>query len=200
MNRFLLPVIIAAFLFSACGGSKSSNQDTAQAPAADTAAQAPQEPGDRGYRVAVGDTAPVFTLDIEGGSTFSLAEQQGKIVMLQFTASWCGICRREMPFIEKDIWQRFKSNPDFCLMAIDREETPDKVAMMREKTGITYPIAYDTDGAVFRLYAYPDAGVTRNVLIDRNGVIRMLTRRFEQQEFDSLCTEIARLLEGEEGR
>lgn len=100
-----------------------------------------------------------------------------------------------MPHIESDIWQRFGSNSDFVLIGIDREETPEKVAMLKEKTGVTYPIAYDTDGSAFRLYAHPEAGITRNILVDRDGRIAMLTRRFEQQEFDSLCSKIAHLIE-----
>ena len=47
--------------------------------------------------------------------------------MLQFTASWCGVCRKEMPFIEKDIWLKHKSNPDFMLIGIDRDEPLEKV-------------------------------------------------------------------------
>ena len=45
------------------------------------------------YIVKVGDVAPDFTLPMIDGSTFTLSEQRGKVVMLQFTASWCGICR-----------------------------------------------------------------------------------------------------------
>ena len=47
------------------------------------------------YIVKVGDVAPDFTLEMIDGSTFTLSEQRDKVVMLQFTAGWCGICRRE---------------------------------------------------------------------------------------------------------
>ena len=46
--------------------------------------------------------------------------------MLQFTASWCGVCRKEMPFIEKDIWQKHKDNEAFALYGVDRDEPLDK--------------------------------------------------------------------------
>ena len=65
---------------------------------------------DNEYLVKVGDIAPDFTLELTDGSTFTLSEQRGKVVMLQFTAGWCGVCRKEMPFIERDIWQRHKNN------------------------------------------------------------------------------------------
>lgn len=153
-----------------------------------------QEGEDRGYIVKVGDMAPDFELTMDNGKTIHLSELRGKVVMLQFTASWCGICRKEMPYIESDIWLPHKDNKDFVLVGIDREETPDKVALLREVTKITYPLAYDTTGDVFRLYAHPNAGITRNVLVGRDGKIVLLTRKFEEQEFKGLCNKIAELL------
>ena len=153
-----------------------------------------QEGEDRGYIVKVGDMAPDFELTMDNGKTIHLSELRGKVVMLQFTASWCGICRKEMPHIESDIWQKYKDNKNFELVGIDREETPDKVALLRDVTKITYPLAYDTTGEVFRLYAHPNAGITRNVLVDRDGKIVMLTRKFEEQEFKTLCAKIDELL------
>jgi peroxiredoxin len=131
---------------------------------------------------------------MDNGKTIHLSELRGKVVMLQFTASWCGICRKEMPYIESDIWLPYKDNKDFVLVGIDREETPDKVALLREVTKITYPLAYDTTGEVFRLYAHANAGITRNILIDRNGKIIMLTRKFDEIEFHNLCNKIKQTL------
>ena len=153
-----------------------------------------QEGEDRGYVVKVGDMAPDFTLKMDNGRTIHLSELRGKVVMLQFTASWCGICRKEMPHIESDIWLRHKDDKDFVLVGIDREETAEKVAYLKDVTKITYPLAYDTMGDVFRLYAHPNAGITRNVLIDKKGRIVLLTRKFEEQEFQGLCKKIEELL------
>lgn len=153
-----------------------------------------QEGEDRGYVVKVGDMAPDFTLKMDNGRTIHLSELRGKVVMLQFTASWCGICRKEMPHIESDIWLRHKDDKDFVLVGIDREETVEKVAYLKDVTKITYPLAYDTTGDVFRLYAHPNAGITRNVLIDKKGRIVLLTRKFEEQEFKGLCGKIDELL------
>ena len=153
-----------------------------------------QEGEDRGYIVKVGDMAPDFELTMDNGKTMRLSELRGKVVMLQFTASWCGICRKEMPYIESDIWQKYKGNKNFVLVGIDREETAEKVAYLKEVTKITYPLAYDTTGDVFRLYAHANAGITRNVLIDKKGRIVLLTRKFEEQEFNGLCEKIGELL------
>ena len=196
MHKLLTTLLfVVAIVATSCNGSRSNKSESETAQADTTAVQqTSEEPGDRGYIVAVGDLAPDFTIEVDNGTTFTLSQNRGKVVMLQFTASWCGICRREMPFIESDIWQRFGSNPDFVLLGVDRDETADKVAMMKEKTEVTYPIAYDVESNAFTLYAFPDAGITRNVLIDRDGKIVMLTRRYEEEEFAALCAKIAEML------
>ena len=148
----------------------------------------------RGYIVKVGDMAPDFELTMDNGESLHLAELRGKVVMLQFTASWCGICRREMPFIESDIWQKHKDDKDFVLVGIDREEGADKVAYLREVTCISYPLAYDVASEAFCKYAHSSAGITRNVLIDKKGRIVMLTRKFDEKEFGELCSKIDEML------
>jgi peroxiredoxin len=146
------------------------------------------------YIVKVGDVAPDFTLELIDGTTFTLSENRGKVVMLQFTAGWCGICRKEMPFIERDIWLRHKDNSDFVLLGIDREETKEEILPFIEKVGTTYPIAMDTNADVFASYALRNSGITRNVLIDRDGKIIMLTRKFEEAEFNALVEKIDSML------
>ena len=162
-------------------------------PALSAAAQTAQADS-TGYLVRVGDMAPDFTARLTDGSTFSLAEHRGKVVMLQFTASWCGVCRKEMPFIERDIWQRHGKNADFVLIGIDRDEPLEKVEAFARKTGISYPLALDPGADIFALYAAREAGITRNVLIGRDGRIVMLTRLYNPEEFGRLVQKINELL------
>lgn len=146
------------------------------------------------YIVKVGDKAPDFTLQLTDGTTFTLSEQRGKVVMLQFTAGWCGVCRKEMPFIERDIWQRHKDNEEFVLVGIDREETKEQIEAFIKKVGTTYPIAMDVNADVFASYALRNSGITRNILIDRDGKIVMLTRLYKEDEFASLVERIDSML------
>jgi peroxiredoxin len=81
-----------------------------------------QTTDNRGYLVKVGDMASDFSLKLIDGNTIKLSDLRGKVVMLQFTASWCSVCRKEMPFIERDIWQKHKTNANFAILAIDRDE------------------------------------------------------------------------------
>ena len=150
---------------------------------------------DRGYIVKVGDRAPDFTLRTTTGEEFRLSDVRGKIVMLQFTASWCGVCRKEMPFIESDIWQKHRDNENFVLIGIDLKENAKTIETFAASTGITYPIVLDEDGKIFELYAEKEAGVTRNVLINSEGKIVFLTRLYDEKEFENLKQHIDKLLE-----
>ena len=149
---------------------------------------------DRQYLVKVGDMAPDFDMELPDGSKVKLSSLRGKIVMLQFTASWCGVCRKEMPHIEKEIWLRHKNNPRFALYGIDRDEPAATVRKFAHDTGVTYPIGLDPKAGVFGLYALKEAGITRNVIIDENGKIVMLTRLYDEKEFAGMVTLIDKLL------
>lgn len=153
------------------------------------------EPGDRGYVVRVGDVAPDFEVELTDGSSVRLSDLRGKVVLLQFTASWCSVCRREMPHIENEIWQKYKKREDFFLMGLDYDEPLETAVRFAESTGITYPLGLDAGAEVFRKYALPDAGVTRNVLIGRDGRIVMLTRLFDEVEFAELVRQVDRLMQ-----
>jgi len=147
----------------------------------------------RGYIVKVGDKSPDFKLTLADGTETSLEAMKGKVVMLQFTASWCGVCRKEMPLIEEEIWQLHKDK-DFVVIGVDRDEPLEVVQKFAKQTGVTYPLALDPEAGVFTLFATKKSGVTRNVIIDREGNIIFLTRLFEREEFDEMKTVIDELL------
>ena len=148
----------------------------------------------RQYLVQVGDVAPDFEMTLADGGKIKLSDLRGKLVMLQFTASWCGVCRKEMPHIEKEIWQQHQSNPHFVLYGIDLKESVEVVNQFSASTGITYPLGLDPKGAIFKLYAEENAGVTRNVIIGADGKILMLTRLFDANEFADMVKLINRQL------
>lgn len=150
---------------------------------------------DRGFIVRVGEPAPDFILPLTDGTQIALSELKGKVVMLQFTASWCGVCRKEMPFIEDEIWQKYKQRTDFALYGIDKDEPLEKVLSFVENVGVTYPMVLDSGSQIFTRFAYNEAGVTRNIIIDKTGRIAYLTRLFNRAEFDAMKSEINNLLD-----
>jgi peroxiredoxin len=137
------------------------------------------------YLVKAGDMAPDFTIMEAGGKTYKLSDLRGKVVMLQFTASWCSVCRKEMPFIESEIWQA-KRQSGLAVIGIDRDEPLDRVIKFKKDMSITYPLALDPGADIFGLFAKKEAGVTRNVIIDRSGRIIFLTRLFDHPEFNKM--------------
>lgn len=137
------------------------------------------------YLVKIGDSAPDFQINEAEGKSYKLSDLRGRVVMLQFTASWCSVCRTEMPFIEKEIWLEKKSK-DLVVLGIDRDEPADKVIKFKKDIGVSYPLALDPGAGIFGLFAEKSAGVTRNVIIDRSGKIIFLTRLYEKEEFEQM--------------
>ena len=177
---------VALFVMASCGqnSGKKANQEaenTEVMTKADTVAA-----DERGYIVKVGDMVPQFDLHLLDGTKVPVSSLKGKVVMLQFTASWCGVCRKEMPFIEKDIWLKLKENPDFALYGIDLKEDAETTAKFAEMIPVTYPLTLDLEGKTFELFCAKGAGVTRNIILDREGKIIMLTRLFDEAEFNTM--------------
>ena len=193
-NLFISFIVL---LLMSCGNSSSSKSDSNQIESVESVNVEEKQNKTEGYQflVNVGEMAPDFDMQLPDGNIVKLSSLRGKVVMLQFTASWCGVCRKEMPHIESRIWQRHKNNPEFALYGIDREEPVEKIEELIEATKVTYPIGLDPDAGIFSLYAEANAGITRNVIIDKDGKIVMLTRLFEEEEFSHMVETIDRLLQ-----
>ena len=148
---------------------------------------------DRGYIVQVGDPVPAFELEDIQGNTFTRESLLGTVYIVQFTASWCGVCRKEMPHLEHEVWQPFR-NRNFVLLGVDLDEPKDKVAQFAAQMKITYPIAPDPDGSLFYAVAAPKSGVTRNVVVNKYGKIVYLTRLFDEAEFSEMIEVVETLI------
>ena len=190
----LMWMAVIAMAFVSCQSGNKKNAETVMENESVVAEVTVHEPDSVGYIVRLGETAPDFEMELTDGQKVKLSSLRGKVVMLQFTASWCGICRGEMPHIESRIWQPHKENADFVLVGVDREEPREVVEEYTAKLGTTYPMLLDEKGDVFASYALRKSGITRNVLIDRDGRIVKLTRRFVETEFNDLVSTIDSLL------
>jgi peroxiredoxin len=181
MKIFVNPLAtIGLSLFTVLALTATSN---AQAPAVATTSSTTAIPDeDRGYLVKVGDQAPDdFELILQDGSKTSLKELRGKTVVLQFTASWCSVCRKEMPHLEQ-MWQSYKDK-NVVLIGVDRDEPLETVKKFHKDMKITYPLALDPGADIFGRFAHKKSGVTRNVVIDATGKIVYLTRLYDEKEF-----------------
>jgi len=131
----------------------------------------------------LGQTAPGFEVVTLGGEAFDLESQRGKVVLINFFATWCPPCRDELPHLEKEIWQRFRDRP-FALIVVGREEDDDVLRPFAEKYGYTFPIAGDPDRAAFGKYA--SQYIPRNVVVGPDGMILFQSQGFEKDEFSEM--------------
>jgi len=147
----------------------------------------------RGYKVKVGDQAPEIDLKLLDGQIINNENIEGKVVVFQFTASWCSVCIKEMPHLEKEVWQRFKDD-DFILIGVDLMEDLEVVKEFISNTEVTYPFTIDSDGTFFESFTLPKAGVTRNIVVNQKGKISFLTRLYDEMEFAQMIEHIDQLL------
>ncbi len=174
IKNFKMRIIIIIFLFFVSNCLQSQNEQN------------------RGYKVKIGDKIPSLSLSMMNGDLWTNEDFENKVVVLQFTGSWCGVCRREMPHLEKRVWQRFKEK-DFLLIGIDIKDNKEKADAFIKSTGVTYPIAYDYNAEVFSQFTLEGAGVTRNIVINKKGEIVFMTRLFVEEEFEEMISKISSL-------
>ncbi len=145
---------------------------------------------DRGYLKEIGDTVSDIEFQFADGTKASLYSLDSKIVVLQFTASWCSVCREEMPHLEKEVWQEFK-DMGLMLIGVDYDEPLEKVKAFKEQMKVTYPMALDPEGKIFGIFANEGSGVTRNVVISmKTKKIIFLTRLYNTVEFSKMIKKI----------
>ena len=179
MKKYLLLFVMAMVI----------NHLKAQTPATTSTAD-----DDRGYLVKVGDLAPDnFKLVLTNGKTTTLKELRGKVVVLQFTASWCSVCRTEIPHLETDVWKAYQAK-NLVLIGVDRDEPMATVQKFHGDMHITNPLALDPGANIFGRFADKRSGVTRNVVIDPSGRIVYLTRLYDTKEFNAMLKVIDGLI------
>lgn len=162
-------LLLNALLLTACGGT-GENADRQNTPETEKTASSEQSAEDDSVSylpLSVGDAAPDFTAVLTDGTEFTLSEQQGKVVLLNFWATWCGPCVREMPAFEK-LYGEY--GEDVAILAVNCMEREDIVKAFQDENGYTFPIACDPEGDVS--LKYPSQGIPYTLVIDEEGIIQ----------------------------
>ena len=140
--------------------------------------------------IAPATAAPDFTLHAMGGPNLRLKEQRGRVVMVNFWATWCGPCRQEMPQLNR-LYEKYKGS-GFVLLGVNVDDDVAKATEVAGKLGVTFPVLLDTDKTVSKLYDLSTMPST--VLIDRDGKVRYVHRGYLSGYEDNYEKQIRELL------
>lgn len=138
----------------------------------------------------VGQLMPSFTVTDLGGTQINIGDLKGKVVLVNFWATWCHPCLVELPRLEKQVWRRFKSD-DFVMIAIAREQSDKDVAAFKKKRRLTFPMAADPQREIYKLFG-PE-GLPRSYVVGSDGKILYQTVGYAPSEF----VEMTRIIEKE---
>ncbi len=134
--------------------------------------------------------APDFTLHTMNGPNMRLQEQRGRVVMVNFWATWCGPCRQEMPQLNR-LYEKYHA-AGFVLLGVNVDDDQRKAAEVAGKLGVTFPVLLDTDKTVSKLYDLSTMPST--VIIDRDGKVRYVHRGYLTGYEDNYEKQIRELL------
>ena len=174
-------VLVAAIFFLPIGETT---------PAEEPAAQTEQSQEDEiasTTLVKEGMQAPDFTIKMFDGSELTLSKLKGKVVLVNFWATWCPPCREELTRVQSDLIDRFADRA-FVFLPISRGEEQATVADFRTKMNYTFPMGLDTERKIYDQYA--SNYIPRNFLIDQEGKVVMATVGYEPEEFERLIAKI----------
>lgn len=138
-----------------------------------------------------GFAAPNFALTSTQGESFTIADLKGKVVLVNFWATWCPPCRAEMPAI--DAAYRANKDAGFVVLAVDQMESADVVNAFGAKYNLSFPLLLDSDGAINRQYLV--SALPTSFFVDRRGVIRdmmiggSMSREFIEGKIKTLLEE-----------
>lgn len=127
-----------------------------------------------------GSIAPAFSLPVSGGESVALEALRGRVLFVNFWATWCAPCRTEAPSLER-LYQSLRGEGFEVLgISIDAEQDEAAVTVFARELGLTFPIPRDPDKRVYG--AYQASGVPETFLVDRGG--RVLERFVGPQNWD----------------
>lgn len=163
MNKYLLTAILTIFAFIARAQSD-------------------------GDIVNVGDQMPAFTIVSDSGTKMSSATLKGKVILVNFFATWCPPCQKELADVQEKLWPKYKDNKNFQLLVIGREHTDAELAKYNEKKGFDFPLYPDKNRAIFGAFA--KNLIPRSYLIGKDGKVIYASKGYTEEEFAELMGKI----------
>lgn len=140
----------------------------------------------------VGDKAPSFVCKTIDGKEINTKELKGKVIWINFFATWCPPCKKELPVLQKNVYEKYRNNKDFVLVVVGREHTTEELVKFAEEKEYDLPFAPDVGRKIFSLYA--TQSIPRNVIIDKKGKISFQSSGYTEEEFKRIEDHVAGLL------
>jgi peroxiredoxin len=125
------------------------------------------------------------------GNRLAVDDLRGKVVLVNFFATWCGPCRLELPHVEQ-LWQDHRDE-GLAVIVIGREESEQSVAAFRSEQGYTFPMAPDPERSVYSQFA--TELIPRTYLISPAGKICYAASGFDEESLSQLRSEVDRQLQ-----
>lgn len=149
-----------------------------EASATDSNAPTAQQDIESTTLIHAGDVAPDFTVEMLDGSRITLSELRGKVVLVNFWATWCPPCRQEMSHLQKDVIDHF-AGKDLVVLPISRGEERKTVENFIDKMGYTFPIGLDGDQSIYKKYA--SNYIPRSVVVGKDGKVVYVAVGYDEE-------------------
>lgn len=147
----------------------------------------------------IASPAPVFTVSQLDGTIVRSTDWHGRVAVIDYWATWCPACQREMPELES-LYRRYQNDPDVVFWAVDVQqngESPQRASAFFQKASYTLPLAIDSQNSADSLAKqFAFEGFPALILIDRSGRVRLVHIGYDRSERlqDNLSKEIEALL------
>ena len=173
MKTLLRPLFVSLAILTSATGLRAGNETD-------------------GSLTKIGQEAPAFECTAVDGKKVTLSELRGKVVVVNFFATWCLPCVAEMPHLEKEIWQKFKGEK-FAMVGIGLEHKNKELASFQKKHKVTFPMAGDPKGDIYAKYA--KEAIPRTYVIGADGKIAFQLVEYDAAEFAKMVGVIQKELD-----